>query len=50
MLLSVICNLQVFGELTKGYETLDLFEKQPTKTEGIFVMPKVGSSVIRYCI
>lgn len=27
-------------EVTAGFETLDEFEKQPTKTEGIFVMPK----------
>ena len=27
-------------EVTIGWATLDEFEKQPTKTEGIFVMPK----------
>jgi len=27
-------------EVTGGWATLDEFEKQPTKTEGIFVMPK----------
>ena len=27
-------------EVTAGWATLDEFEKQPTKTEGIFVMPK----------
>jgi hypothetical protein len=26
-------------EVTRGLETLDVFEQQPTKTEGIFVMP-----------
>ena len=26
--------------MTGGWATLDEFEKQPTKTEGIFVMPK----------
>ena len=30
----------VFGEVTGGWATLDEFEKQPTKTEGIFVMPE----------
>lgn len=30
----------VFGELTAGWQTLDEFEKQETKKEGIFVMPK----------
>lgn len=38
-------NAQVFGELTRGFETLDEFEKQPTKTEGIFVMPKVQNTL-----
>ena len=27
-------------EVTAGWATLDEFEKVPTKTEGIFVMPK----------
>jgi hypothetical protein len=30
----------VFGEVTGGWATLDEFENQPTKTEGIFVMPE----------
>lgn len=29
-----------FGEVTGGMATLDAFEAQPTRTEGIFVMPK----------
>eukprot|EP00208_Stichococcus_sp_RCC1054_P006705 CAMPEP_0206139598 /NCGR_PEP_ID=MMETSP1473-20131121/6662_1 /ASSEMBLY_ACC=CAM_ASM_001109 /TAXON_ID=1461547 /ORGANISM="Stichococcus sp, Strain RCC1054" /LENGTH=233 /DNA_ID=CAMNT_0053533457 /DNA_START=231 /DNA_END=932 /DNA_ORIENTATION=+ len=29
----------IFGEVTSGLETLDKFEQQPTKKEGIFVMP-----------
>jgi cyclophilin family peptidyl-prolyl cis-trans isomerase len=37
----------VFGELTKGWETLDKFEALETKQEGIFVMPKDGPVIVQ---